>query len=151
MFNPTRFRLVMGAAGLGTVVGALGRGFFPPFVLDDPFWRQFWSGPPAAGIFALLGAGIAFAAARVAARTARRSAERQEWWDRAEWALNLARSRTGADRDLGLRTLAVPQNDATATELQMIIAVTESVVGDEGLGVDFPSQVADNWSRRLEQ
>ncbi|TQL53975.1 hypothetical protein FB464_1501 [Subtercola boreus] len=129
----------------GIAIGAIARGFFPPFTLDDPFWRQFWSGPPAAGIFALLGAGVAFAAARVGARTARRSAERQEWWDRAEWALNLARSRVGSDRDLGLRTLAVLQSDATATELQMIVAVTESVVGGDDLpDVDIPSPLAQN-------
>ncbi|GAA0999774.1 hypothetical protein JOE66_002796 [Subtercola frigoramans] len=73
----------------------------------------------------------------------RRNAAREEWWDRAEWALNLARSRAGSDRFIGLRTLAALRDEATATELQMIIAVTESVVGDEA-NVDFLSTSGEN-------
>lgn len=131
------------SAILGVAAGAVGRGFFPPFVLDDPFWREFWSGPPAAGIFALLGAGVAFSAARVAARTARQGSERQEWWDRAEWAMNLARADNLSDRFVGLRTLAALKEEATEMELQMIVAVIEAVVGDQDV-VDNSTQARNN-------
>ena len=67
----------------GVVIGLVTRG-----VVDESFVRDFWTGPPAAGIFALIGAGLAYGAATVAARVSRRSAERQEWWDRAKWALS---------------------------------------------------------------
>jgi hypothetical protein len=133
--------------GGGILVGAVGRGFFPPFVLDQPFWRDFWSGPPTAGIFALVGAGVAYVAARIAARTARKSAERQEWWDRAEWALNLARSDKSADRLIGLRTLAALRGEATETEFEMIVAVTEAVVGDDS-DVDIEPATPENVFRR---
>lgn len=112
------------------LLGAAARGFFPPFVLDDPFWRAFLSGPPAAGLFALLGAGVAYLAARVAAQTSRRGNEREEWWARAEWALNLARSDQRKDRVIGLRALEALGQQATETEYKMVLSVTEAVIGD---------------------
>lgn len=138
---------------LAVTAGAIGRGFFPPFVLDHPFWREFWTGPPAAGVFALAGAAVAYLAARVAATTARRGAERQEWWDRAEWALDLARSDKESDRLIGLRALEALGSEATGTELQMVLAVTEAVVGDDGLDtVSRPPHTGGRrwwpWSRR---
>jgi hypothetical protein len=116
-----RYVLVLLAGG---GIGWISRGFFPPFVLDDPFWRDFFTGPPAGGLFALAGAVIAFLAANIAARVSRRSAERQEWWDRAEWALNLAMSDKGSDRDIGLAAIEVILTDATTTEAAMVNAVT---------------------------
>lgn len=65
------------AVGAGAVAGALIRGVLPPFALDDPFWRAFWSGPPAAGLFAVLAAVIAFFPAYRSTRIARESAARQ--------------------------------------------------------------------------
>lgn len=144
MFDATRVtRSSPFALAIGVASGATVRGVLPPFVLDDPFWRSFWSGPPAAGIFALLGAGLAFAAGRVAARTARHSSERQEWWDRAEWAMNLARSDNVSDRFVGLRTLAALKDEATEMELQMIVAVTEAVVGNTDV-MDKAGAAQDN-------
>lgn len=142
--------LAVTAGVLGLVVGAVARGLLPPFVLDEPFWRQFWSGPPAAGLFALAGAGVAYLAAYISARNARRGAERQEWWDRAEWALNLARSDRESDRVIGLRTLQALSDQATTTELQMVLAVSEAVVGDESgsPSVDKPNHVEETWGRR---
>lgn len=125
--------------GVGVVIGML----LPPVVLDDPFWRSFWSGPPVAGIFAVLGAAIAYLAASVAARTSRLGAEREEWWNRAEWALNLARSDTRADRLIGLRALQGLQDQATESEFAMILAVTEAVAGDTS-DIDNELDPADN-------
>lgn len=113
---------------MGWVAGLL----WPPIILDDPFWRAFWSGPPVAGLFAVVGAVIAYTAAQVGARTARRAAEREEWWNRAEWALDLARSDTQSDRLIGLRALEGLKEQATKSEAAMILAVTGAVTGDDG-------------------
>lgn len=63
--------------------GAVLRGLLPPFVVDAPFWRAFLSGPPAAGLFAVLAAGIAFYPAYRSTRIARENAAREQWWNRA--------------------------------------------------------------------
>lgn len=130
------WRRAIGLVIAAFVVGVISRGFFPPFVLDDPFWRAFWSGPPAAGVFALIGAGVAYLAARVAAATARRSARRQEWWDRAEWALTHAMAKDGRSRDVGLAALEVLIEEATTTEGAMIDSVTSLILGPEPEVVD---------------
>lgn len=144
-----RWKLVcylLGAAVAGAIIGRL----FPPFVLDDPFWRDFWSGPPVAGIFALGGAGIAYGAALLGAKTSRTAAKRQEWWDRAEWALTLARSDKYVDRIIGLEALTALSSEATRTEYRLILAVTEAVSGEgvesrDPVGdVDTPPRVRDN-------
>ncbi len=95
-------------------------------IVDEEFVRDFWTGPPAAGIFTLVGAGLAYGAANVAARVSRRSAERQEWWDRAKWALDLVMSSDEADREVGLAEIEVLVAEATTTEAEMIDAVTSS-------------------------
>ena len=59
------------------ILGALVRGLFAPFVIDAGFWRDFFTGPPTGGLFGLLGAGVAFGAAHISARSVGRSAERQ--------------------------------------------------------------------------
>jgi len=140
----TRRTLTAGLIAAGATVGAVVRGFLPPFVLDVPFWRDFWSGPPAAGVFALLGAGLAVLAARVTARTARRGAERQEWWDRASWALDLARADDHVDRLIGLTALEALRHDATATESALVAAVTDAV--SRGCPLDTVPGSADDGS-----
>ncbi|WP_156388379.1 MULTISPECIES: hypothetical protein [unclassified Rhodococcus (in: high G+C Gram-positive bacteria)] len=126
--------LAIGAAVVGALVGRC----LPPFVLDSPFWREFWTGPPAAGLFAVAGAIIAFAAAWFTSNTARQAARRDEWWDRAEWALNLAMSDNGSDRDVGLAAIEVVLTEATDTEAEMVGAVTSILL-------DAPTvQVEDN-------
>lgn len=127
--------IALGAA----LIGALVRGFLPPFVLDDPFWRDFWSGPPAAGIFALLGAGVAFGAAAITVRTARRNALRDQWWERAEWALTQVMSSDPASVEIGLRALEVLNAEATPTEGDMIAAVTKRRVLDNAPAANVDS------------
>ena len=56
--------------------------------------------------------------------------ERQEWWDRAEWALTLARSDKYVDRIIGLEALTALSSEATRTEYRLILAVTEAVSGE---------------------
>jgi hypothetical protein len=74
----------------------------PPFIMDDPFWRDFWSGPPAAGIFAVVAAFFAYSAAVHSASVTKRNAEADEFWKQAEWALNLAISDSSTKRAVGL-------------------------------------------------
>lgn len=116
---------LLAAAVIGASIGRI----MPPFVLDHPFWREFWSGPPAAGLFALGGAFIAYWAARLGAKTSRTAAKRQEWWDRAEWALTLARSDEDVDRIIGLEALTALSDEATKTEYALILSVIEAVSG----------------------
>lgn len=132
-----RWKWIAVACVVGAAAGAILRGLLPPFVLDDPFWRDFFSGPPTAGLFAVVGAVIAYLAARAGARATRKGAERQEWWDRAEWALNLARSDESVDRIIGLRALGPLSDEATETEFEMILAVTTAVTGDIDIGSDL--------------
>ncbi|MCW4466528.1 hypothetical protein OK351_13600 [Glutamicibacter sp. MNS18] len=77
----------------------------PPFILDDPFWRAFWSGPPAAGIFAVIAASLAYAAAIHSATVARTNAEADAFWKQAEWSLNLALSDASTERAIGLASI----------------------------------------------
>lgn len=60
------------AAAAGATIGRM----FPPFVVVEPFWRQFLSGPPVAGLFALGGAGIAYGAAWLGLVLERRARQR---------------------------------------------------------------------------
>lgn len=107
----------------GLIGAAVGR-LLPPFVLDQEFWRTFWVSPAVGGLAVVLAALIAFGAARQSARVSIRSAQRQEWWYRAEWALNMAVADEGKSRDTGIRVLEVLIEDATETEAQIIAAVT---------------------------
>lgn len=78
------------------------------------------------------------------------AAKREEWWDRAEWALTLAMSDKGVERIVGLEALTAMTDEATETEYGIIVAVTNAVSG-EGVTltasdgyVDSPPQVQDN-------
>ncbi|GAA1883585.1 hypothetical protein GCM10009715_32430 [Paeniglutamicibacter psychrophenolicus] len=116
----SNFAAGVGGATLGAVFGRL----LPPFVLDDPFWRSFWVSPAVGGLAAVAAAGIAFGAAWQTVRASSRGARRQEWWYRAEWALNLAVADEGKARDVGIRVLEVLNKEATETEAQILEMVT---------------------------
>lgn len=126
--------------------GFIIRGFLPPFVLDEPFWRDFWTSPAAGGVFALVGAFIAYCAAYRASSVHRRTAKREEWWARAQWALDLARSDIDSDRIIGLEALAGLTPEATEAEFRMILAVTEAVAPEHET-VDSESVTLENGHR----
>lgn len=146
-FRTWRFRWLALVAVVASFVGALVGRCFSPFVLDSPFWREFWSGPPVAGLFAVAGAFIAFVAAQVAANTARQAAKRDEWWDRAEWALNLAMSDKGSDRDAGLAAIEIVLLEATDTEADMVNAVTSILLDAPAQGNGGVEDVDDGVER----
>ncbi|MDP9696134.1 UNVERIFIED_ORG: hypothetical protein J2X79_003713 [Arthrobacter globiformis] len=118
----------------------------PPFVLDEPFWRDFWSGPPAAGLFAVVAAVIAFYPAFRSTLIARENAAREQWWKRAEWALGLAGSDSQTDREVANDALVALLNDATETEAKMIYRTIQNLQtsGD----VDTTNKSAENSRRR---
>lgn len=146
---PRRGWLLGGVAVGSAILGGLLRGFMPPFVLDEPFWRDFWSGPPAAGLFAVVAAVIAFYPAFRSTLIARENAAREQWWKRAEWALGLAGSDSQTDREVANDALVALLNDATETEGKMIYRTIENLQtsGD----VDTKNKSAENSRRRLFQ
>lgn len=81
------------------------------------------------------------------------AAKRQEWWDRAEWALGLAMSDKDVDRIVGLEALTSLSGEATETEFELILAVIEAVSGDgvestvANGHVDTATQVQDNAAK----
>lgn len=125
--------------------GAVLRGLLPPFVVDAPFWRAFLSGPPAAGLFAVLAAGIAFYPAYRSTRIARENAAREQWWNRAEWALGLAASSTDTDRQVANEALLALLEEATDMESRMILGVTGDLQGRDT--VENRARLAENGKR----
>ena len=133
--------------GVGCLIGSIVGRLFPPFIVDGGFWRTVLSGPPMAGgiagVLAVVAAWIAFLAADRQARVTRKAAEREQWWHRVEWALTLARSDHRVDRLIGIRALEPLRTEATATEYEMILAVTHAVSGG---AVDTGEGAMDNRS-----
>ena len=142
---------VIAAAAGG--MGFLLRSVLPPFVLDDPFWRDFWSGPPVAGLFAVLAAVVAFYPAHRSTRIARETAAREQWWKRAEWALGLAISDSQADREVANDALVALMGEATETEGRMIVRTIANLqdAGDAS-DVDTDGRARKNgqWRRWLQ-
>ncbi|MBB3159536.1 hypothetical protein FHS07_003271 [Microbacterium proteolyticum] len=74
--------------------------FSTPVVMDEALWLAMVSGPPMAGLFAIVAAAIAFYPAYRSTRIARENAAREQWWKRAEWALGQAGSDNQTDREV---------------------------------------------------
>jgi hypothetical protein len=149
-----RWLKIIGIAVGGAVIGAGVRSLLPPFVLDDPFWRDFWSGPPVAGLFAVIAAGVAFfpayRATLIAQRTlavAQENATREQWWIRAEWALGQAGSDDEVDREVANDALVALSEQATDMELRMIVRTMENLQASSA--VDSAPETAENsrWSK----
>jgi len=111
------------AAVAGGLVGAPIRNAASPSAVDDPFWRAFLSGPPVAGIFAVMAAVVAFYPAFRTSEVAKSNAARDQWWNCAQWALQLAGSDNQADREIAKDALIALNTEATKLESAMIIRV----------------------------
>lgn len=120
---------------------------FPPFVLDDSFWRTFFTSAGFGGVMAVIAATIAYLAARHSAKSARTQAtadrdqrnlsdRKEQWWARAEWALNQVAS---GDAELGYRMLdALGQSEwAEEHEADIIAAATEEALTAEEISSDL--------------
>lgn len=136
----------IGVGLVGVVVGFSGRSVLPPFVLDDPFWRAFWSGPPMAGLFAIVAAAIAFYPAYRSTRIGRENAAHEQWWKRAEWALGQAGSDNQTDREVANDALVALLSDATETEGAMIVRTIENLQGTGAVDTEAGSaETSSRW------
>lgn len=140
-----RWLVGMGVLG-GLVLGFVIRGLLPPFVLDDPFWRAFWSGPPVAGLFAIVAAAVALYPSIRTLGVARENAAREQWWNRAEWALGLATSDTQSDREVANDALVALLDDATETEGKMLFRTLVNL--QSSANVDITPTTKDNGRKR---
>lgn len=130
------------AAAIGCIIGRL----FPPFVMDDPFWRSFFTSAGFGGVMAVLAAAIAYTAARHSAKSARDQAaedrnqrkisdRKEQWWARAEWALNQV---ANGNQELGYRMLnALGESEwAEEHEADVIAAATEDALSADEVEAD---------------
>ncbi|TPW77579.1 hypothetical protein [Schumannella soli] len=108
-----RLRWLLAPHPLGwtaVVVGAFDLvivGIFAPSAYE---WLGSWllpwlTSPGFGGFAAVVAATIAFAAARHQAASQRQAERKEQWWKRAEWALNLTLSDESAIREVGYETL----------------------------------------------
>ena len=104
-------------------------------------WLREWLlSPGFGGAAAVLAAVIAFFAARRQAEVNRIAGRKEQWWKRAEWALNLTLSDKSENRIVGLDTLdALSRSEWVAEhEGDVIAAATEWALGepdpDDGQG-----------------
>ncbi|WP_284329587.1 hypothetical protein [Demequina litorisediminis] len=114
----------MGGASIGWGASAL----IGPWTPEKDFWHPFLTGPPAAGLFALVGAVIAYFAAGKASQVARDTGAREAWWSRAGWAIEMARADAVADRLLGIRALGVLIDSGSEEDGEMIVGFLEETV-----------------------
>lgn len=87
------------------------------------YWVQT---PGFAGVAAVIAAVIAFIAASRQSRITREAHRKEQWWARAQWALDLTLSDRAENREIGLRTLlALAQSEwAAENEGDIIAAAT---------------------------
>jgi hypothetical protein len=96
-------------------------------------WLREWLlSPGFGGAAAVLAAVIAFLAARRQAEVNRVAGRKEQWWKRAEWALNLTLSDKSENRIVGLDTLDALSRSEWAAEHEgdVIAAATEWALGE---------------------
>lgn len=96
-------------------------------------WLREWLlSPGFGGAAAVLAAAIAFIAARRQAEVNRIASRKEQWWKRAEWALNLTLSDKSENRIVGLDTLDALSRSEWAAEHEgdVIAAATEWALGE---------------------
>lgn len=90
------------------------------------YWWVFVCSPGFGGLAALAAALIAFwaatSSATKSAKTATANARTDQWWVRARWALDLLRSESARDREIGLECLiALRDSESWANEYEEIV------------------------------
>jgi hypothetical protein len=96
-------------------------------------WLREWLlSPGFGGAAAVVAAAIAYVAARRQAEANRAASRKEQWWKRAEWALNLTLSDKSENRIVGLDTLdALSRSEWVAEhEGDVIAAATEWALGE---------------------
>jgi hypothetical protein len=88
-----------------------------PFVDWVGSWFLPWAQTPGfGGVAAVVAAAIAFSASRYQARVQRAAQWKEQWWKRAEWALNLTLSDDSAASEIGISVLEALAASEWATE-----------------------------------
>jgi hypothetical protein len=135
------------AGVVGVLAGAIVGRAFPPFVIDNPFWRAFLTSAGLGGVAAFLAAVVAFAgvaySARRIAESARHDREqrmlvevREHFWTRFTWAAE--RAVDPSEAELGLRVLTelIDQKWVTIEDNEVAVAVSNVILSssdeDEG-------------------
>lgn len=108
----------------------------PPFILEDQFWREFWSGPPVAGIFAVLAASIAYGASVHSASEAKGTAAAESARKQVEMAINMAVDDSSTKRMVGLNLLDTLIGKHEGSLDDLIYSVVVQVSGIEVDGTD---------------
>lgn len=129
-----KIRPVLAAVTLA--VGFCVARLLPPFVLDGPFWRDFWSGPPMAGIFAVLAASIAYRAAVHSAAEARMAAAAESARKQVEMAITMAVDDSSTKRMVGLNLLDTLFGKHEGSLDDLILSVSVQVTGIQVDGID---------------
>lgn len=153
--NRVRITLLLAVVAVPAFLLGLAVAKFIPIAGGTDFWNDFFIGPPAAGLFALAAAGVAFLSARTGTKAVRETAlkntetllenaRRQEWWNRAEWALNLATSDNTSNRAVGIETLRLMLLDAEPQEAAMVKKVIDDVASGVYKSSAKPVETSDN-------
>lgn len=101
-------------------------------------WFFAWAQSPGfGGVAALIAASIAYAAARRQTTINRLSQRKEQWWKRAEWALNLSLSDDSDERTVGFRVLESLSTSEWAAEHEgdVIAAATDRSI-EQRLSLD---------------
>ena len=101
-------------------------------------WFFEWARSPGfGGVAALIAATIAYSAARRQASLNRLAQRKEQWWKRAEWALNLSLSDDSDERTVGFRVLESLSTSEWAAEHEgdVIAAATDRPI-EQRLNLD---------------
>jgi hypothetical protein len=112
-------------------VAALARFLSSSLAATLDWLREWLLSPGFGGAAAVLAAAIAFVAARRQAEVNRIAGRKEQWWKRAEWALDLTLSDKSENRIVGLDTLDALSRSEWAAEHEgdVIAAATEWALG----------------------
>lgn len=109
-------------------------------------WQRFFLSPGFGGLAAVLAASIAFEGLRRSVKAQRETARKEQWWDRARWALDLTLSDQSSTREVGYGVLeALAESEYAAEhEAEVIDAALE-----RGIGAYDPEDGLDESSETL--
>jgi hypothetical protein len=114
-------------------------------------WVLGWvQSPGFGGAAAVVAAVVAFGAAWHQSQVQRESQRKEQWWNRAEWALNLTLSESAETRTVGFQTLkALSQSEwAAEHEGDVIAAATQRTLDDAARDAGIRKLLARQLTQR---
>ena len=121
----------------------------PTSLLDE--WFFTWAQTPGfGGAAAVVAAVIAFMAAWRQSKVQRQAQRKEQWWKRAEWALNLTLSDDTETRTVGFQTLKALSESEWAAEHEgdVVAAATVRALAVAAPSAGENSRTARQWKRR---